>query len=69
MPLLDELEPRICFLEWDITLHGDCDRAAIDDVFMFVLDEMELDCVPLVGDGRRDVGAGTAQAICMRRTH
>ena len=51
VPLLDELEPEYCFLKWDITLHGDCDRAAIDDVFMFVMDEIKLDCVPLVGAG------------------
>jgi two-component system chemotaxis sensor kinase CheA len=49
VPLLDELEPDYCFLKWDITLHGDCDRAAIDDVFMFVMDEIKLDCLPLVG--------------------
>ncbi|HEY0327477.1 MAG TPA: chemotaxis protein CheA [Rhodopseudomonas sp.] len=47
VPLLDELEPELCFLKWDVTLNSDCDRAAIDDVFMFVQDEMVLTCEPL----------------------
>jgi len=42
VPLLDELEPEYCYLKWDVTLHSDCDRAAIDDVFIFVQDEMKL---------------------------
>jgi len=47
VPFLDELDPEHCFLKWDVTLHGACDRAAIDDVFIFVQDEMKLVCVPL----------------------
>uniref|UniRef100_Q07HI9 Chemotaxis protein CheA n=1 Tax=Rhodopseudomonas palustris (strain BisA53) TaxID=316055 RepID=Q07HI9_RHOP5 len=47
VPLLDELEPELCFLHWDVTLTSDCDRAAIEDVFMFVRDEMSLTCTPL----------------------
>jgi two-component system chemotaxis sensor kinase CheA len=48
VPLLDDLEPDYCFLKWDVTLHADCDKAAIDDVFMFVQDEMKLSLTPLV---------------------
>jgi two-component system chemotaxis sensor kinase CheA len=47
VPLLDELEPECCYLKWDVTLHADCDKAAIDDVFMFVQDEMKLTLSPL----------------------
>jgi two-component system chemotaxis sensor kinase CheA len=47
VPFLDELDPERCFLKWDVTLHSDCDRAAIDDVFIFVQDEMKLICTPL----------------------
>lgn len=46
VPLLDELEPEYCYLKWDVTLHADCDKAAIDDVFMFVADEMKLTLTP-----------------------
>ncbi len=47
VPFLDELDPEHCFLKWDVTLHSECDRAAIDDVFIFVQDEMKLACEPL----------------------
>ena len=47
VPLLDELEPEDCYLKWDVTLHSGCDKAAIDDVFMFVQDEMKLTLEPL----------------------
>jgi two-component system, chemotaxis family, sensor kinase CheA len=47
IPYLDELEPEDCYLKWDVTLHADCDKAAIDDVFMFVQDEMKLTLSPL----------------------
>jgi two-component system chemotaxis sensor kinase CheA len=44
---LDDLEPEDCYLKWDVTLHSGCDKAAIDDVFMFVQDEMKLTLEPL----------------------
>jgi two-component system chemotaxis sensor kinase CheA len=47
IPLLEELEPEYCYLKWDVTLHSDCDKAAIDDVFMFVQDELKLKLTPL----------------------
>jgi two-component system chemotaxis sensor kinase CheA len=47
VPFLDELDPERCFLKWDVTLHSGCSRDAIDDVFIFVQDEMKLVCTPL----------------------
>ena len=47
VPYLDELEPEDCYLKWDVTLHAACDKDAIDDVFMFVSDEMKLTLSPL----------------------
>ncbi|MGY4303387.1 two-component system chemotaxis sensor kinase CheA [Bradyrhizobium sp. USDA 4369] len=47
IPLLDALEPEDCYLKWEVTLSSDCDKAAIEDVFMFVLDEMKLGITPL----------------------
>lgn len=47
IPFLDELEPDDCYLKWDVKLHGACDKDAIDDVFMFVQDEMKLTLSPL----------------------
>ena len=48
VPFLDEMDPERCFLKWDVTLHSDCDRATIDDVFIFVQDEMKLVCTPIL---------------------
>ncbi|WP_013500353.1 chemotaxis protein CheA [Rhodopseudomonas palustris] len=47
IPFLDELVPEDCYLKWDVSLHSDCDKTAIDDVFMFVVDEMQLVLEPL----------------------
>lgn len=47
IPFLDELEPEDCYLKWDVKLHAACDKDAIDDVFMFVQDEMKLTLSPL----------------------
>lgn len=47
IPFLDEMEPEDCYLKWDVKLHAACGKDAIDDVFMFVQDEMKLTLSPL----------------------
>ncbi|WP_448034177.1 chemotaxis protein CheA [Bradyrhizobium liaoningense] len=47
VPFLDEMEPEDCYLKWDVKLHAACDKDAIDDVFMFVQDELKLTLLPL----------------------
>ena len=47
IPPLTELDPTRCHIGWDVTLQGDIPREAIEDVFLFVLDEMELALTPL----------------------
>lgn len=47
VPFLDEMDPEDCYLKWDVKLHAACDKDAIDDVFMFVQDEMKLTLSPL----------------------
>ncbi|KYK48084.1 chemotaxis protein CheA [Bradyrhizobium liaoningense] len=47
IPFLDEMEPEDCYLKWDVKLHAACDKDAIDDVFMFVQDELKLTLSPL----------------------
>ncbi|OWV81515.1 chemotaxis protein CheA [Rhizobium sp. R634] len=42
IPPLDELTPTQLYVSWDVTLTSEQDRSAIDDVFIFVLDDMEL---------------------------
>ncbi|NNG68923.1 chemotaxis protein CheA [Rhizobium laguerreae] len=42
IPALDELTPTDLHISWDVTLTSEQGRSAIDDVFIFVLDDMEL---------------------------
>jgi len=42
VPPLAELNPVECHVGWDVRLLGDISRDAIDDVFLFVMDDMEL---------------------------
>jgi two-component system chemotaxis sensor kinase CheA len=42
LPLLDEIDADACYFAWDVVLTTDHPRTAIDDVFLFVLDDMEL---------------------------
>jgi len=42
VPPLDAIDPEVCYLGWDVVLSTDSPRQAIDDVFMFVRDDMEL---------------------------
>ena len=42
VPSLAEMEPDACYLEWEAVLTMAHPRSAIDDVFMFVADDMEL---------------------------
>ncbi|WP_028967099.1 chemotaxis protein CheA [Sphingomonas phyllosphaerae] len=47
LPPLSELIPNECHLGWDVTLRGDISREAIEDVFIFVMDDMTLEIAPL----------------------
>lgn len=50
VPPLAELVPTECHIGWDVELHGDISRDDIDDVFIFVMDDMELTVAPLGDD-------------------
>lgn len=43
VPELAELDPRDIHLSWDVTLKTDKPRSDIEDVFIFVMDDMELE--------------------------
>ena len=47
VPPLDLLQPQDLHIGWSVELISDCARQAIDDVFVFVLDDMTLDVTPL----------------------
>jgi two-component system chemotaxis sensor kinase CheA len=43
VPPLDQLAPTELHLGWTVSLESQCSRAAIEDVFIFVMDEMKLE--------------------------
>lgn len=47
VPVLDALQPQDLHIGWTVDLLGDCPRQAIDDVFVFTLDDMQLAVTPL----------------------
>lgn len=50
LPPLSELVPTECHIGWHVTLTGDVSRDDIEDVFIFVMDDMTLSIDPLVTD-------------------
>lgn len=67
VPELDALEPEACLVTWKVVLTSTCSTEAIEDVFMFVRDEMKLTIEPVPGDAaasrRQDAAALAEQAI------
>ncbi|ATQ68139.1 MULTISPECIES: chemotaxis protein CheA [Methylosinus] len=43
VPSLDAIDPTVCYLSFEATLVTDAPRSAIEDVFIFVIDEMSLE--------------------------
>ena len=54
VPPLDELDPVQCHIGWRIELSGDVSRDDIEDVFIFVMDDMELTIEPMNGADSSD---------------
>lgn len=47
VPELEALDPEACLISWTAELRAGCSREDIEDVFMFVRDEMKLAIMPL----------------------
>lgn len=43
IPSLDQIDPTSLYLSWSVTLTTDQPRSAIDDVFIFVMDDMAIE--------------------------
>jgi two-component system chemotaxis sensor kinase CheA len=61
IPALDDLNPRDLYLSWTVDLKTTQPRSAIDDVFIFVMDEMQLS-LEIVGERRETIAAPIEQA-------
>ena len=53
VPPLEEINPEMCYIFWDVILTTDAGRDAILDVFIFVEDECDL-TVEMIDDGSPD---------------
>ncbi|PIC01544.1 chemotaxis protein CheA [Caulobacter sp. X] len=60
VPMLEELVPTECRLAWEVLLTTPHGRDAIDDVFIFVIDEMTLEVEELTASG--DLGSPSDDA-------
>jgi two-component system chemotaxis sensor kinase CheA len=49
IPPLDEMDPEACYLRWEIVLATTQSRAAVEEVFLFVLDDMALEIEQIGG--------------------
>jgi two-component system chemotaxis sensor kinase CheA len=76
VPPLDEIDPCGCYLAWDVVLTTTRPRAAIDDVFIFVMDEAELKIEEVLPREERlgeilvergEVAAATVEAVAARQ--
>lgn len=72
IPDLATLDPRDIHLAWDVTLKTEKPRSDIEDVFIFVMDEMELEITeiatggPAVPEGAADMAMAKAVVVTER---
>ena len=50
VPALEDIDPSLCYLRWVVTLRTEQPRAAIEQVFLFVLDDTELEIERIVSE-------------------
>jgi len=50
LPTFLELDPRACYLSWELLVYGEIERIAIDEIFEWVEDECELHITNLASD-------------------
>ncbi len=60
VPMLDDLAVTEIHLGWDVTLTGDISREDIEDVFIFVMDDMALSIEPIEPAGTDVAGPAPA---------
>lgn len=55
LPPLASMVPTECYIYWDIVVEGDVTCEDIEDVFIFVIDDMDLAITPLVDEPEPEV--------------
>ena len=57
LPELSELDPSELHLGWSVELRGDISKGDIEDVFIFVIDDMDLELTEIAGEAPAAVAA------------
>ena len=52
VPSIEDLTPTDCHLAWTVVLKTDAPRSAVEDVFIFVMDDMTLEIEAIEGTGQ-----------------
>jgi two-component system chemotaxis sensor kinase CheA len=60
IPAIEDLVPTDCRLAWDVVVTTGQPRSAIEDVFIFVIDDMTLEITEIVATPQGDVVTATA---------
>lgn len=63
VPSLGECNPAHCLIGWDCTLIGDISRDAIEDVFLFVMDDMDITITPLTVEDEAPVAEAIVEEV------
>lgn len=63
IPPLPRLVPTECHIGWDVVVRTDAPKEAIEDVFIFVMDDMELSITPLAVEPTTPVIAEAAVPV------
>jgi two-component system chemotaxis sensor kinase CheA len=50
LPTLEEIEPQNSYFSWELILQTEAERAEIDEIFEWVVDESDLQIIPLLGE-------------------
>jgi two-component system chemotaxis sensor kinase CheA len=50
LPTLEEIEPQNSYLGWELILRTEAERGEIDEIFEWVVDESDLQIIPLLGE-------------------
>jgi two-component system chemotaxis sensor kinase CheA len=65
IPSLPDLVPTECHIGWDVVIRTDAPRSDIEDVFIFVMDDMQLKIEPLSPEPQADVAATASPPVSL----
>ncbi len=57
VPPLEVIDPQVCHIGWEVTFATEVEREAIEDVFLFLRDDMKLEIEPLEPDEEQSTDA------------